>query len=222
MLFSVHCYLCGFAGLTMVYMVYDITDVSLFSTYFSFISLTASGWPVKLMLYIKRQSFACVDKNPRLHDSWGLHVAHLGPTRPRWAPCWSHELCYQGFHPNTSSSSNYLFAQFMLVGCIVVHCERIVIISRLSVLVCVPYIPRTTTDLLDCSLLLNPTNRLNIPSRHSKKCTWWHNSRVCMATQYGMPCGVVIKEPQYHNGFIDKREEMQGFCCCTLKLNDYP
>ena len=27
-------------------------------------------------------------------DSMGQHGAHLGPTGPRWAPCWAHELCY--------------------------------------------------------------------------------------------------------------------------------
>ena len=26
----------------------------------------------------------------------GQHGAHLGPTGPRWAPCWAHELCYLG------------------------------------------------------------------------------------------------------------------------------
>ena len=29
-------------------------------------------------------------------SSWGQHGAHLGPTGPRWAPCWPHELCYLG------------------------------------------------------------------------------------------------------------------------------
>ena len=24
------------------------------------------------------------------------HGAHLGPTWPKWAPCWTHELCYLG------------------------------------------------------------------------------------------------------------------------------
>ena len=29
-----------------------------------------------------------------------VHGAHLGPTGPRWAPCWPHELCYLGHcHP---------------------------------------------------------------------------------------------------------------------------
>ena len=28
--------------------------------------------------------------------SWGQHGAHLGPTGPRWDPCWPHELCYPG------------------------------------------------------------------------------------------------------------------------------
>ena len=28
--------------------------------------------------------------------SWRQHGAHLGPTGPRWAPCWPHELCHLG------------------------------------------------------------------------------------------------------------------------------
>ena len=28
--------------------------------------------------------------------TWDLHGTHLGPTGPRWAPCWPHEPCYQG------------------------------------------------------------------------------------------------------------------------------
>ena len=27
---------------------------------------------------------------------WGQHGAHLGPTGPRWAPCWHYDLCYLG------------------------------------------------------------------------------------------------------------------------------
>ena len=26
-----------------------------------------------------------------------VNGAHLGPTRPRWAPCWPHEPCYMGW-----------------------------------------------------------------------------------------------------------------------------
>ena len=29
-------------------------------------------------------------------NSWGRHGTHLGPTGPRWAPCWPHEFCYLG------------------------------------------------------------------------------------------------------------------------------
>ena len=36
-------------------------------------------------------------KPPRLHSSWDQHGAHLGPVGPRWAPCWPHEPCYQGW-----------------------------------------------------------------------------------------------------------------------------
>ena len=31
---------------------------------------------------------------PDRKSSWGQHGAHLGPTGPRWAPCWLRELCY--------------------------------------------------------------------------------------------------------------------------------
>ena len=34
---------------------------------------------------------------PWQQGSWGQHGAHLGPTGPRWAPCWPHELCYLGW-----------------------------------------------------------------------------------------------------------------------------
>ena len=29
-----------------------------------------------------------------LQGSWGQHGAHLGPTGPRWAPCWPYKPCY--------------------------------------------------------------------------------------------------------------------------------
>ena len=34
--------------------------------------------------------------NPWQQGSWGQHGSHLGPTGPRWAPCWPHELCCLG------------------------------------------------------------------------------------------------------------------------------
>ena len=33
---------------------------------------------------------------PLYQGSWGQREANLGPTGPRWAPCWPHELCYLG------------------------------------------------------------------------------------------------------------------------------
>ena len=32
----------------------------------------------------------------QIQGSWDQHWAHLGPTGPRWAPCWPHEACYLG------------------------------------------------------------------------------------------------------------------------------
>ena len=34
--------------------------------------------------------------HPWKQSSWGQHGAHLGPTGPRWAPCWPNEPCYLG------------------------------------------------------------------------------------------------------------------------------
>ena len=38
----------------------------------------------------------------------GQHVAHLGPTGPRWAPCWPHELCYLGIVTYISRLHQYM------------------------------------------------------------------------------------------------------------------
>ena len=35
-------------------------------------------------------------KEPWEQGSWGHHGAHLGPTGPRWALCWPHEISYLG------------------------------------------------------------------------------------------------------------------------------
>ena len=43
----------------------------------------------------------------------GQHGAHLGPTGPRWAPCWPHELCYLG---STKSSSINFTLQWCHMG----------------------------------------------------------------------------------------------------------
>ena len=37
-----------------------------------------------------------VSFEPWYQGSWDQHGAHLGPTGPRWVPCWPHELCYLG------------------------------------------------------------------------------------------------------------------------------
>ena len=37
---------------------------------------------------------SCTIDETAWQGSWGQHGAHLGPTGPRWAPCWPHELFY--------------------------------------------------------------------------------------------------------------------------------
>ena len=39
-----------------------------------------------------------------------VHGAHLGPTGPRWAPCWPHDLCYLG-HALTYHTQNHGIVQ---------------------------------------------------------------------------------------------------------------
>ena len=34
--------------------------------------------------------------NYEIYPDSRVHGAYLGPTWPRWAPCWPHELCYLG------------------------------------------------------------------------------------------------------------------------------
>ena len=40
--------------------------------------------------------YGWVAEQPWQQGLWGQHGAHLGPTGPRWAPCWPHEICYLG------------------------------------------------------------------------------------------------------------------------------
>ena len=44
---------------------------------------------------------------PRLQSSWGQHGAHLGPTGPRWDPCWPHESCYKGLYLSSIPKKNW-------------------------------------------------------------------------------------------------------------------
>ena len=47
-----------------------------------------------------------------MQGSWGQHGAHLGPTGPRWAPCWPHELCYLGYDETYSQNHNFVIFPF--------------------------------------------------------------------------------------------------------------
>ena len=44
---------------------------------------------------------------PRQQSSWGQHGAHPGPGGPRWAPCWPHEFCYQGWLTMTEAALHW-------------------------------------------------------------------------------------------------------------------
>ena len=62
--------------------------------------LTLGGWRVReLACADERPPFSTIIANcltPLIARFWGQHGAHLGPTGPRWAPCWPHEPCYLG------------------------------------------------------------------------------------------------------------------------------
>ena len=36
----------------------------------------------------------CINRCSLIAKFLGQHGTHLGPTKPRWAPCWHQELCY--------------------------------------------------------------------------------------------------------------------------------
>ena len=46
---------------------------------------------------------------PKWQGSCSQHGAHLGPTGPRWTPCWPHEPCCLGCFSNWSSISIFKF-----------------------------------------------------------------------------------------------------------------
>ena len=41
--------------------------------------------------------------------SRGHHGTHLGPTGPRWAPCWPHGLCHLGIHMYDPKQNDFIF-----------------------------------------------------------------------------------------------------------------
>ena len=51
---------------------------------------TVQTW---LLMYCSYSSLA-LNHEYKIHPDSKVHGAHLGPTGPRLAPCWPHELCY--------------------------------------------------------------------------------------------------------------------------------
>ena len=54
---------------------------------FEWAVLYAISW-LTMLIWSFPVRFWCYD--PWLQGSWGQHGAHLGPTGPRWVPCWPH------------------------------------------------------------------------------------------------------------------------------------
>ena len=52
-------------------------------------------------------------KYPDSKGSWGHHGVHLGPTGPRWGPCWPYELFYLGSLLFVCSGTN-TFCQLLI------------------------------------------------------------------------------------------------------------
>ena len=79
---------------------------------------------------------ACVTVccSPWYQGSWGQHGAHLGPTGPRWAPCWPQELCYLGLFGESSSCSS---CTVWLLPCVNICAIVIICLTRLQILISV-------------------------------------------------------------------------------------
>ena len=55
---------------------------------------------------------------PWQQGSWGQHWAHLGPTGPRWAPCWPHKPCSLG---HVGALRHYSDEVFIHTGDVIGH-----------------------------------------------------------------------------------------------------
>ena len=49
---------------------------------------------ILLIIYIHQGFLEIIALYTLIARFMGQHGAHLGPTGPRWAPCWPHKLCY--------------------------------------------------------------------------------------------------------------------------------
>ena len=69
----------------------------------------ATVTPVIAWLWSSRRWARSVDSGnyPLQQGSLRQHGAHLGPTVPRWGPCWPHELCYPRRHQISESGGLY-------------------------------------------------------------------------------------------------------------------
>ena len=80
---------------------------------------TFSGWLLYWIDLLVRYELLTLEFNvfqphkfPWEQSSWGQHGAHLGPTGPRRAPCWPHELCYRGYVTIFLKGKIYLTAKY--------------------------------------------------------------------------------------------------------------
>ena len=55
---------------------------------------------------------------------WGQHGAQLGPTGPRWAPCWPHEPCSLGVSLSKLLFTCYFACIQPFVNCIKIFCNN--------------------------------------------------------------------------------------------------
>ena len=52
--------------------------------------------PINFACSISSPARVPAKQHPWQQGLWGQHGTHLGPTGPRWAPCWPHELRHLG------------------------------------------------------------------------------------------------------------------------------
>ena len=96
-IYKTYSYICQIIPWWNIHQLFPLSDTSMMIDLMPFSSL---AWWCLDMETLSLLLAICVGKPPTtgiqiarfIGPSWG----HLGPTGPRWAPCWPHELCYLG------------------------------------------------------------------------------------------------------------------------------
>ena len=83
------------------------------------------GFTFLNILYFFKYSCTNIFHRRSLYTFYGVH---LGPTGPKWAPCWPHEPCYLGYFCTVSNiklsiyyENNYFICGINIGNCFYIH-----------------------------------------------------------------------------------------------------